>query len=220
MSNSDAPPPPQLPKPFRRGQALKADRLESMRANIAHVLNGMIKGGKGILVSNVGNSVVINQGRQPRSSTIPSRLQITRTAPASYDAETDGELTANDFFISFGLYNALIPTNIDEKHTLSGIDKTYFWLKVTLSETNPAYASAVVIENGTTLPTNDPVGADEFPSDVYILIGHVDRDSTDDSWAIDNYGNGNASGGAYVSAYNVDNDGIVTVKYGFSHARF
>lgn len=147
-----------------------------------------------------------------------SRLQIVRTAPPSYDPGTQGALTADDFFISFGLYNSIIPSNIDDKITIIGTATVHVWLEVTISTTNPAYASAVAINHGTTLPSNTPPPTGEWPETVYLYIGKIE--DNDGTWEITNYGNGNAGGGVYVSAYNVDNDGIVTVGYGFSQARF
>jgi len=155
MSNSNAPPPPQLPKPFRRGQALAADSLESMRANIAHVLNGMIKGGKGILVSNVGNSVVINQERS-RAVNIKHPFKIFQT----------GE---NKIKFWFGTVNQQTPT-IGENPLTEDIGESPEFTIETESGTTIVYLR-VTIDESFAITTIDFIESATFVPDT-ITQGH------------------------------------------------
>ena len=163
-------------------------------------------------------SSVTEIDRAPAATTVAtaSRLQITRSAPATYDVVTDGELTKDDFFISFGLYNSLIPTQIDDKVSISG--DTYFWLKVTVSAVNPAYATACVLESGAAVQTNNPPAVGEWPEFAYVNLGRVY--AVDGAWVIQNYGNGSVGGGVYLSTLNAGAGGVLDVNYGFSFSRF
>ena len=159
MSNTDTPPPPSLPPKFNRGDPIKASALESMRANIGHALNGLIKGGKGILVTNTGNSVIINSTAKGGAARAPVHpLKVYR---ATNDAGDDGLIK-----FAYGTVNGEAPTigdppvaiTLDRDDAanptiqLTGTATHFVYLKVTLNAS--FQPTAYQIETATTRPTD------------------------------------------------------------------
>lgn len=151
-----------------------------------------------------------------------SRLQITKKTPPFYSGDPPA---ANEFFVSAGLYNGSIPTNIENKFpiTVAADTNFYFWLEVTLSSNNPAFATAIAINSGTTRPEIAEVDENVFPSTVYVVLGYVRKTVSSEGvedWTIVNDGNGNVGAGVYPASYETNSDGELLVFYGYSFQRY
>jgi hypothetical protein len=150
-----------------------------------------------------------------------SRLQITKKPPLFYDSAEP--VAANEFFISAGLYNGFIPSNISNKFAVNVAADTefFFWVEVDISATNPAFSTAVVINSGTVMPTIPAIAENVFPSKIYVRLGYVRKTTSgeSDTWTIVNEGNGNIGGGISPSRYTTSSDGNLLVYYGFSFSR-
>jgi hypothetical protein len=151
-----------------------------------------------------------------------SRLQITKKTPPFYSGDPPA---ANEFFVSAGLYNGSIPTNIENKFpiTVAADTNFYFWLEVTLSSNNPAFATAIAINGGTTRPEIEEVNENVFPSTVYVVLGYVRKTVPSEGvedWTIVNDGNGNVGAGVYPARYSTGSDGELFVFYGYSFQRY
>lgn len=197
---------------------LTVSRMEALRraASRAQPPDKII-GGK-IKVTDSGWQLEIPRGGAGGAAAeVVSRFQITKTKPPFYDGDP---LEANEFFISTGLYNGSLPTNMDAKHAVTVAEDTpfYFWVEVDISSTNPSYATSIEINKGTTLPEIDEIAANVFPDQVYVPIGYVQKSSSG-SFTIVNYGNGNIGAGIAPSRYVTTASGDLNVYYGFTFYR-
>jgi len=203
-----------LPNNPQSGQPIHASWGRTLLNYLRHL---PISGGPGIRVQRTGGGITISATRKAGKggTSNGSWLQITKTPPWNYDSATEGALTENDFFVSFGLYNGLIPTDIDTKITISG--ETHVYLGVVISSVNPAYTTSVEIATDTVAPVNAAPVAGEFPATVYVPIGKIE--DNDGSWVVTNYGNGGVAGSVYLSSFSAGSDGVLESTYGYSYAR-
>ena len=167
--------PPNLPSGFEPGDPLTAESLESLRNALAFALKDLVRGGRGITVTQSGGRFLVSakRGRGRGGEDHPWRPSV---APFLGDGDPPSDQRRR-VRVRPGTVGNRIPGNWDAEITIpSDTMGHWVWAEVTITDTGEV--TAVQLQDGATPPAADLVGADgSLPTTLYQPLFSVDTGS-------------------------------------------